>query len=222
MKTLVVAIFGTAPWVVGTPGGPPKGHLAETLECAFRAAGLPVILKTLPMSRAYAMLEAGEVDAVAQGIRSQERDARYVPSAELTRSQSGWFTLASEGGATPTEFTSAAYRATGVFGVLASGANVHRLRRQGYLGGVEVHGESDALFRMLVRGRFRAVFANEKAIRNLSTVPEFTALRLNFAPHFSDSGVVYFHKASAPAKSPELLGRFNDALRGCPFDRAFM
>ncbi|MCA2962096.1 MAG: transporter substrate-binding domain-containing protein [Silvanigrellales bacterium] len=221
MKTLVVALFGTAPWVVGAPGAHPKGPLADTVECTFQGAGLPLALKVVPMSRAYAMLEAGSVDAVAQGLRSAERDTKFVPSAEMSRSRSGWFTLARETTAL-TEFATSDFRKAGAFGVLARGAHASRLRGDGYTGGVEVAGESDALLRMLARGRFQNVFANEVAFKNLLATPEFSSLRVSFAPHFSDSGVIYFSKSSAPGSNPELLARLNESLRRCPIDRSFM
>ena len=57
-----------------------------------------------------------------------------------------------------------------------------RLRVDGEMGGVEVAGESDALLRMLARGRFQSVFANEIAFKKLLGAVEFSSLRVNFTP----------------------------------------
>lgn len=221
MKSLVIALFGTSPWVVGAPGAQPTGPLPEIMECAFREAHVPVTLKVVPMSRAFSMLQSGQVDAVAQGIRTPERDAQYVASAEVSRTQSGWFAM--EGTSLPAfESLSMDVRRHISFGVLAGGAYTRRLVQEGFVGGVQVVGESDALLRMLTRGRFPFVYANAFAMKTLLATPEFSSHRVNFHPFWKDSGVVYFHKDSSVGKSELLLTRFNEGLRNCRRDGLFM
>lgn len=95
----VYRVYGVEmpPLIMGTPHGS-TGIVVDTVQEAFKRAGLSVEVVVVPWARAYADVKAGEAAGLIPTIRSAEREEIFdFPEEPVFRAEMSFFGLLSRG-----------------------------------------------------------------------------------------------------------------------------